>query len=211
MASTYAAGLPEGGPAGRCSGHPHKGGGAGSDTARAHDAGRPADLLHLRRPMRPTRTRPRSPSARPGPAAARTSSGQDRLGQAGADIGGRGAGLAAAIGVPGRGRSTKSDSRCRRVGNCRRGPRRPGQRISLDDHISYALLVVLETLTPAERTSWVLHDLFGMSFSDVADSVGREPPRRSGNSPPAPTSTRASRGWRSPQPSTMRRYAASSP
>lgn len=51
----------------------------------------------------------------------------------------------------------------------------PAERVSLDDQISYALLVVLETLTPAERTSWVLHDLFGMSFSEVADSVGRTP------------------------------------
>ncbi|MEQ4722218.1 RNA polymerase sigma factor SigJ [Nonomuraea sp. B19D2] len=51
----------------------------------------------------------------------------------------------------------------------------PADRVTLDDTISYALLVVLETLTPAERTAWVLHDLFGMRFTDVAQTVGRTP------------------------------------
>ncbi len=39
----------------------------------------------------------------------------------------------------------------------------------------YALLVVLEQLTPAERTAWVLHDLFELPFDDVARAVGRSP------------------------------------
>jgi RNA polymerase sigma-70 factor, ECF subfamily len=51
----------------------------------------------------------------------------------------------------------------------------PADRVTLDDTISYALLVVLETLTPAERTAWVLHDLFRMSFTEVASTVGRTP------------------------------------
>jgi len=51
----------------------------------------------------------------------------------------------------------------------------PADRVSLDDTVSWALLVVLETLTPAERTSWVLHDLFGLPFAGVADAVGRTP------------------------------------
>jgi RNA polymerase sigma-70 factor, ECF subfamily len=51
----------------------------------------------------------------------------------------------------------------------------PADRITLDDTVSYALLVVLETLTPAERTAWVLHDLFAMTFIDVAAAVGRSP------------------------------------
>ena len=49
----------------------------------------------------------------------------------------------------------------------------PADRVTLDDTVSYALLVVLETLSPAERTAWVLHDLFGMEFSEVASVVGR--------------------------------------
>lgn len=36
-----------------------------------------------------------------------------------------------------------------------------------------ALLVVLETLTPAERTAFLLYDVFGYSFSEVAKIVGR--------------------------------------
>lgn len=48
-------------------------------------------------------------------------------------------------------------------------------RVSLDDSVRYALLVALERLTPAERTAWVLHDIFEMPFDDVAAAVGRSP------------------------------------
>jgi RNA polymerase sigma-70 factor (ECF subfamily) len=48
-------------------------------------------------------------------------------------------------------------------------------RVSLDDSVRYALLVALERLTPAERTAWVLHDLFEMPFAEIADAVGRTP------------------------------------
>jgi RNA polymerase sigma-70 factor (ECF subfamily) len=51
----------------------------------------------------------------------------------------------------------------------------PADRVTLDETVSFALLVVLERLSPAERTSWVLHDLFGMPFPEVADVVGRTP------------------------------------
>ncbi|MFB9311451.1 RNA polymerase sigma factor SigJ [Nocardioides plantarum] len=51
----------------------------------------------------------------------------------------------------------------------------PADRVSLDDTVRYALLVVLEQLTPAERTAWVLHDLFEMPFDDVGRAVGRSP------------------------------------
>lgn len=55
------------------------------------------------------------------------------------------------------------------------GPIDPADRVTFDDSVSFALLVVLETLSPAERTSWVLHDLFGLPFPDVAAAVGRTP------------------------------------
>ncbi len=51
----------------------------------------------------------------------------------------------------------------------------PADRVTLDSSVSYALLVVLELLTPGERVAWVLHDLFGMPFGEVADVVGRTP------------------------------------
>lgn len=38
-----------------------------------------------------------------------------------------------------------------------------------------ALLVVLETLSPAERTAFVLHDVFGVPFPEIAEVVGRTP------------------------------------
>ncbi|WP_088287796.1 RNA polymerase sigma factor SigJ [Kineosporia sp. A_224] len=51
----------------------------------------------------------------------------------------------------------------------------PADRVTLDERVSYALMVVLEALTPAERTAWVLHDLFGLPFPAVAQAVGRTP------------------------------------
>jgi RNA polymerase sigma-70 factor (ECF subfamily) len=51
----------------------------------------------------------------------------------------------------------------------------PADRITLDDSVRMALLVVLEQLSPAERTAFVLHDVFQMSFEDVATVVGRSP------------------------------------
>jgi len=51
----------------------------------------------------------------------------------------------------------------------------PAEKVTLDDEVSYALLVVLETLTPPERTAFVLHDLFGVPFGEVATVVGRSP------------------------------------
>jgi RNA polymerase sigma factor (sigma-70 family) len=43
------------------------------------------------------------------------------------------------------------------------------------DSIGVALLVVLETLTPSERVAFVLHDLFNISFDEIAPVVGRSP------------------------------------
>ena len=51
----------------------------------------------------------------------------------------------------------------------------PADRVTLDESVSFALLVVLESLSPAERTSWVLHELFGVPFAEVARVVGRSP------------------------------------
>jgi RNA polymerase sigma factor (sigma-70 family) len=49
----------------------------------------------------------------------------------------------------------------------------PLERVTLDDSISTALLVVLESMTPAERVAFVLHDVFAMPFDEIADIVGR--------------------------------------
>ena len=51
----------------------------------------------------------------------------------------------------------------------------PADRVTLDESVSMALLVVLERLTPAERTSFLLHDVFGLSFAEIAGVVGRSP------------------------------------
>jgi RNA polymerase sigma-70 factor, ECF subfamily len=49
----------------------------------------------------------------------------------------------------------------------------PADRVTLDESVSMALLIVLERLTPAERTAFVLHDVFGLTFTEVADVTGR--------------------------------------
>jgi RNA polymerase sigma-70 factor, ECF subfamily len=51
----------------------------------------------------------------------------------------------------------------------------PADTVTLADEVDYALLVVMETLSPAERTAFVLHDMFGVTFDEVAVIVGRAP------------------------------------
>lgn len=49
----------------------------------------------------------------------------------------------------------------------------PADRVTLDDSVRLALLVVLENLSPAERVVFVLHDIFQLPFETVAETVGR--------------------------------------
>lgn len=51
----------------------------------------------------------------------------------------------------------------------------PADRVTLDESVSTALLVVLEAMTPAERVAFVLHDVFAMPFGEIAGVVGRTP------------------------------------
>jgi RNA polymerase sigma-70 factor (ECF subfamily) len=49
----------------------------------------------------------------------------------------------------------------------------PSERVALDESLSMAMLVVLETLSPAERAVFVLHDVFGLEFDEIRRMVGR--------------------------------------
>ena len=51
----------------------------------------------------------------------------------------------------------------------------PADDAVLADSVGLALLVVLETLKPAERLAFVLHDMFGVPFDEIAPIVGRTP------------------------------------
>lgn len=51
----------------------------------------------------------------------------------------------------------------------------PAEKIGLDESVTMAFLVVLDAMTPAERVAFVLHDVFGYSFSEIADVVDRTP------------------------------------
>jgi RNA polymerase sigma-70 factor, ECF subfamily len=63
------------------------------------------------------------------------------------------------------------------VGDLARSPRGdPLDRITLDDEVRLALLVVLQRLSPAERVVFVLHDIFQMPFESIAEAVGRPTP-----------------------------------
>ncbi|MBO0805696.1 MAG: RNA polymerase subunit sigma-24 [Nocardiopsaceae bacterium] len=54
-------------------------------------------------------------------------------------------------------------------------PGDPADRVTLDESVSMAFMVVLETMTPAERVAFVLHDVFRYPFTEVAEITGRTP------------------------------------
>src|SRR6185312_13953558 len=80
-------------------------------------------------------------------------------------------------------------------------PADPADRITLDESVSMAFLVVLESMTPAERVAFILHDVFGYPFAEIARIVGRTPAacrqlassrrRRAAHAPAAPTASQA--------------------
>jgi RNA polymerase sigma factor (sigma-70 family) len=51
----------------------------------------------------------------------------------------------------------------------------PADRVTLDESVNMAFLVMLESMTAAERVSFILHDVFRYSFAEVAEIVGRTP------------------------------------
>ncbi len=54
-------------------------------------------------------------------------------------------------------------------------PADPADRVTLDESVSMAFLVMLDTMTPAERVALILHDVFGYPFAEVAEITGRTP------------------------------------
>jgi RNA polymerase sigma factor (sigma-70 family) len=58
---------------------------------------------------------------------------------------------------------------------CKDGELQPEDEALLADAVGLALLVVLDTLTPAERLAFVLHDVFELPFDDIARVAGRTP------------------------------------
>lgn len=77
-------------------------------------------------------------------------------------------------------------------------PSSPEQQALIADSIGPAMLVVLDTLSPPERVAFVLHDIFGVSFEEIAPIIGKTPAasrqlgsrarRRVGHAPSASTS-----------------------
>ncbi|HEY2695994.1 MAG TPA: RNA polymerase sigma factor SigJ [Pseudonocardiaceae bacterium] len=51
----------------------------------------------------------------------------------------------------------------------------PADRVTLDESVGMAFLVVLESLTPGERVAFILHDVFGYPFAEIAEVTGRTP------------------------------------
>ena len=80
----------------------------------------------------------------------------------------------------------------------------PADRVTLDESVSMAFLVVMESMTPAQRVAFILHDVFGYPFTEIGQITGRTPAacrqlalsarrRASGEQPPAtPTARQAS-------------------
>jgi RNA polymerase sigma-70 factor (ECF subfamily) len=83
-------------------------------------------------------------------------------------------------------------------------PADPADRVTLDESVSMAFMVVLEELTPAERVAFILHDVFRYPFAEVGRIVGRTPAAcrqlassarrriRAAQAPPSPTAQQAS-------------------
>jgi RNA polymerase sigma factor (sigma-70 family) len=79
----------------------------------------------------------------------------------------------------------------------------PADRVTLDESVSMAFLVMLESMTPAERVAFILHDVFRYPFAEVAEIVGRTPAAcrqlassgrrriRASQAPPAPAARQA--------------------
>ena len=51
----------------------------------------------------------------------------------------------------------------------------PADRVTLDESVGMAFLVVLESMTPAQRVAFILHDIFRYSFAEIAGITGRTP------------------------------------
>jgi RNA polymerase sigma factor (sigma-70 family) len=71
-----------------------------------------------------------------------------------------------------RARKTRREESIELAGEMSDG-RNAAEQTELSDSIGVAMLVVLETLSPAERVAFVLHDMFGMAFDDIAPLVSR--------------------------------------
>ncbi|MFI8939893.1 RNA polymerase sigma factor SigJ [Streptomyces syringium] len=57
----------------------------------------------------------------------------------------------------------------------RAGGADPADQLILDESVGMAFLIVLESMTPAERVAFVLHDAFRYPFAEIADALGRTP------------------------------------
>lgn len=80
----------------------------------------------------------------------------------------------------------------------------------LADSVSMAMLLVPETLTPTERAVFVLREVFGVEYDEIAEAVGRNPAAvRRFTHRPAPTSPPAGPAQRSPPPRPMPRWRRS--
>ncbi|MEU6867685.1 RNA polymerase sigma factor SigJ [Streptomyces sp. NPDC046876] len=62
-----------------------------------------------------------------------------------------------------------------RPGTTATDPADPADRVTLDESVGMAFLVVLESLTPAQRVALILHDVFGYPFAEIAGITGRTP------------------------------------
>ncbi|MFD8009739.1 RNA polymerase sigma factor SigJ [Streptomyces sp. NPDC058955] len=62
-----------------------------------------------------------------------------------------------------------------RPGGAATDPADPADRVTLDESVSMAFLVALESMTPAQRVALILHDVFGYPFAEIAGITGRTP------------------------------------
>ena len=83
------------------------------------------------------------------------------------------------------------------------GEPQPEEEALLADSVGLALLVVLDTLSPAERLAFVLHDMFELPFEEIAPMVGRSPDGGAGSSPAGPGAGSKAPRCRRPTPTSL--------
>ena len=74
-----------------------------------------------------------------------------------------------------RSRKSRAEAPLAQDGEFIAGGEEPEGQAVLAESVGEAMATVLETLAPAERVAFVLHDVFGVSFDEIAEVVGRPP------------------------------------
>ena len=84
----------------------------------------------------------------------------------------------------------------------------PAERAEMSDSLSMAFLVLMESLTPTERAVFLLHEVFGYGYQDIADITGKSEPNCRRSSPGPGTMSTSKNPATRPRARRVRRWPA---